>query len=234
MKKYFILAFLCTQMTVCMELDDAEFGDNRPNDREVPSGKRTSNSPVAAKRKKQDPNLADAITKNDANKIVLALEDGQVPTEEDCSTILNLVINKSDLDLLRAFFNTNIAVPLSTLSSFLGTLCEEEKTLENDKEIARLLLEYGANPNHTYSNGESLLHEVIDKKNWIIPLLIQHGATVNKQNSDGDTPLHLAYLLDESGEAIRLLLANGADETIANNEGKIPNEMQNRDDEQDE
>lgn len=50
-------------------------------------------------------------------------------------------------------------------------------------------------------------------------------ADFNIQNNDGNTSLHLAYKSKLSEEFMELLISNGADPKIKNNEGKIPSKM---------
>jgi hypothetical protein len=54
--------------------------------------------------------------------------------------------------------------------------------------------------------------------------LSSNGANINAQNNDGDTSLHLACKSGFSN-CIRILLENGADKTIKNKLGKIPQDL---------
>jgi ankyrin repeat protein len=55
----------------------------------------------------------------------------------------------------------------------------------------------------------------------IVKLLIKAGADLNPKNSRGQTPLHLAVSYNRLA-TIKILLDNGADSTISDNDGKIP------------
>jgi regulator of RNase E activity RraB len=88
-------------------------------------------------------------------------------------------------------------------------------------QIIEILLNYGANPNSSYTLEDGvevtpLLLEVYQPN--LVKLLIDHGANVNYQNNDGITPLlnilnvpQLASdLIPDQLETIKLLLENGA------------------------
>jgi len=54
-----------------------------------------------------------------------------------------------------------------------------------------------------------------------VELLLDAGADINARHEGGDTALHHALRMGHFSVA-RLLLARGADQTIRNNEGKLP------------
>mmetsp|Transcript_22442 Transcript_22442/g.46795 ORF Transcript_22442/g.46795 Transcript_22442/m.46795 type:complete len:162 (+) Transcript_22442:158-643(+) len=66
-------------------------------------------------------------------------------------------------------------------------------------------------------NGYTCLHSSAAYKRLnVVSWLLSCGANVNVADAEGDTPLHYA----DSLEVARVLLANGADPTIRNSEGK--------------
>jgi ankyrin repeat protein len=77
-------------------------------------------------------------------------------------------------------------------------------------EIAKLLIESGANVNATNNFNATPLGLAADKSESIVKLLIDNGADVNAKNTMGTTALHGAA---SSGNKIvaELLIANGAD-----------------------
>ena len=125
---------------------------------------------------------------------------------------------------------------------------------EEDYEKARLLLAYGANPNIADENGITPLHRASDPKiiklflengaalslnkknkygktplNGIrneesVVLLINAGANIDTQDNGGNTPLHIAYA-NGYDDIIKILIANGGNTEIKNNEGKKFNEV---------
>ena len=71
------------------------------------------------------------------------------------------------------------------------------------------------------SNGNSILHIAIQKKNYEIVSDIIETFDVNQTNNDGDTPLHLA-VTKKQNEIVCLLLHNNADVNIQNHQGDTP------------
>jgi ankyrin repeat protein len=89
---------------------------------------------------------------------------------------------------------------------------------KGDLAISTLLLLYGANV-----NGHRRivpLHACLNNIDCI-NLLFSHGANVNFFNTKGDTALHLS----NNSVVTKILLSHGADRTIKNYEGKVPNDL---------
>ena len=102
-------------------------------------------------------------------------------------------------------------------------------------DVARLLLENGAEPDTQDDHGLTPTHRAVkrlgasrpdagDRKVRllsILDLLIKHGADLNVTDKTGKTPLH-----DAAGnghpEVVRLLLEHGADVNATDNEGHTP------------
>ncbi len=59
----------------------------------------------------------------------------------------------------------------------------------------------------------------------LLQAVLDRGGNPNFQNSQGNTPLHLAYLR-RNQEMITLLLQAGADNTIRNQSGQLPQDLQ--------
>ena len=94
-----------------------------------------------------------------------------------------------------------------------------------DIDIAKLLIENGADINTQKKLGNTPLHKAKDSFGCgyikMSEFLIKNGADVNMQNHLGDTPLHRAV---ESArvDLVKLLIENGADVNIKNNAGNTP------------
>jgi ankyrin repeat protein len=91
-------------------------------------------------------------------------------------------------------------------------------------EIARLLLENGANPKVETDDGSTLLHFVSQAKHnsqeegvGIARLLLERGANVNARKKNKNTPLHAAAFKGRL-EIVRLLLDHGANANAENHE----------------
>jgi len=91
-------------------------------------------------------------------------------------------------------------------------------------EVARMLLDQGADPSLASSNALHLapLHSAVAADSFeLVDLLLVRGAEPNPKESSGSTPLHTA-----AGHGnvpiIERLLAAGADRAAKNKEGKSP------------
>lgn len=94
----------------------------------------------------------------------------------------------------------------------------------NFSEIATLLLEHNADPNHITSQKSEetpLFSAVRSLSRSLITRLLEHKADINKQNNEGKTVLY--YRVNVADEAsVKLLLENKADPNIQDNQGNIP------------
>jgi ankyrin repeat protein len=75
----------------------------------------------------------------------------------------------------------------------------------NSTEVARVLLEHGANPNWRDEQGNTPIHRVIQSRIVLDPakfiqLLIDFGADVSLRNRAGRTPLDEAETLLQAGK----------------------------------
>ena len=117
----------------------------------------------------------------------------------------------------------------------LSKICAEQNPDPVDQR-KRLLaaLKTGADIHATDPNGVTALHHAVRFRNLIaVKTLIEHGANVNQASrKSGSTPLHRAVISSgapntagmrqEAIKIIRLLIAAGADPSIANKSGRIP------------
>ncbi|KAI8500693.1 RNA polymerase II sequence-specific DNA-binding transcription factor binding [Branchiostoma belcheri] len=96
-------------------------------------------------------------------------------------------------------------------------------TRSGNVSLAGFLVEKGASVKQTNANGTTPLHkamEVGDREASVklTELFLAHGAEVNAKNRWGNTPAHLAARCNNV-DALRALIASGADTTCKNNEG---------------
>ena len=88
------------------------------------------------------------------------------------------------------------------------------------EDVVKLLLDTGADPTITDTNGDSSLHAAIDGRctTVILQQIIVHGVHVNNANNDSATPLLLACGAAQT-ESVKLLLKAKADPNIADADG---------------
>ena len=86
-------------------------------------------------------------------------------------------------------------------------------------DIAKVLLDHGANINGSDRTGWTALHLAVRRPIHVLNWLISNHADVNARNQDGDTPLMTAssYSLTQP---VRVLIENGADVSIKDNNGQ--------------
>jgi ankyrin repeat protein len=82
--------------------------------------------------------------------------------------------------------------------------------------VARLLLERGADVNTRMNDGGTLLHWAWTDE--VVRVLLEHGANVGAVDNLGRTPLHLALKV----EVVHVLLEHGAIVGAVDNEGRTP------------
>jgi ankyrin repeat protein len=91
-----------------------------------------------------------------------------------------------------------------------------------DTDIARVLLDHGANSDVKDQDGRTAFRHAIDAANrQMVDLFVAKGANVNAKGQDNSTPLHQAAMSGRR-DIVEILLANGADVTIKDGRGRTP------------
>lgn len=116
-----------------------------------------------------------------------------------------------DMDLNEAF-------PLS--SGYL-VLPINDALLWGQYNIARFLIEKGADVNRMSPNGALPLHTAAGKDTAMTQYLLDHGADINKEEAYGQTALHKAVFSSNLG-TVTLLIERGANVNARNSEGFTP------------
>jgi ankyrin repeat protein len=112
--------------------------------------------------------------------------------------------------------------------------CDRDPNPADQRKQILKLLKAGADLHATDKNGVTALHHAVRFRSpTAVKTLIEHGANVNQAcRRNGSTPLHRAATQtgapgtagrsEAAKEIIHLLLAAGADPSIANKSGRTP------------
>ena len=112
--------------------------------------------------------------------------------------------------------------------------CERNSEAADQRRRLEKALAAGADIHATDKNGVTPLHNAVRFRSpAAVKVLIEHGADVNQAcRRNGSTPLHRAVTQtgapgsagkhDAAKEIVQLLLAAGADPSLANKSGKKP------------
>ena len=94
------------------------------------------------------------------------------------------------------------------------------KNEDDDCELAKIIINNGADLDIKDRNGNTALHYCVYYKNYkLMELLIKEGADLNIQDNNGNTPLQLSVMRGYTNFS-NLLINNGADKNIKNFNGE--------------
>uniref|UniRef100_A0A0E0BUV8 Uncharacterized protein n=1 Tax=Oryza glumipatula TaxID=40148 RepID=A0A0E0BUV8_9ORYZ len=132
----------------------------------------------------------------------------------------NIVVPSGHVDVVRLLLSKGVHVdPLNYSGAPLHLA-----TANDHDQVAKVLLEHGADPNRVVNHVLSpLVVACCSHSLKCMKLLIKAGADVNDRSSTGPrtTPLVLAGD-DGSADIVKILLEAGADPNIRNEDGRIP------------
>ncbi|KAL7296040.1 hypothetical protein TKK_0010595 [Trichogramma kaykai] len=149
-------------------------------------------------------------------------------TDDDGYTHFHVACEYGLVDVVKKFLELG-----QDLNCLVTKTCESPLHLDlanHRKEVAKLLLRSGANPNLANKDGATPLHiicqdyfnienmtEILFEINNDKPQTLQFNA----RTKNGDTPLHFA-MQNSNRKMIEFLLRNGADPNMVNEEGSTP------------
>lgn len=134
-----------------------------------------------------------------------------------CS-IFSSKITKKGLEILKIILDQNIDLNSEDYSgSTIFTISIEENV---DIDVIKLLLEYGANLNYKFDDGDTPLSlAIIYERQEVAELLIEKGADINSRDISGDT-IFIKACLCKNFKLAKLLLEKGVNINEANNKGE--------------
>lgn len=128
-----------------------------------------------------------------------------------------LLENGADPDIRPKKGGAETALYATIKSLSYGNDPFESQKIEKSKAMAELLIQHGANVNHSPKIGNTPLHKAaLRGRTDLCELFIQNGAKVDASDVLGNTPLHYAAK-EGYWESTQFLLENGAQPTAANN-----------------
>ena len=128
---------------------------------------------------------------------------------------------KRKKEKLRYFGNFGARPPPLTLKDGTSPL-HVALTTSNNQEVAKVLIEHGADPNALDKDGQNpLLYALMNGQKEIAEFLIEQGPDPNVSDRDGQTPLHYAATFGYK-EMVQLLIKSGADLNAADRGGRTP------------
>jgi len=185
--------------------------------------------------------LITAIEFNKPDYLDILLQNGANPNDldqEGNSAFFYAVAHKQDLSLylkLRDFgspdFETINNAGVSLFFEYLRMMYVSDKNLE----LLRTMISDGADLNQAstyYGKDKTPLDLIAEKQPEILQAVLDYGSLdVNRQDNHGNTLLHKVCAFNVNFEAekaketykkVKLLLENGADASISNDEDKTP------------
>jgi ankyrin repeat protein len=150
-----------------------------------------------------------AVTENQLDLTKYLLENGADPNakcDNKQETVLHCAVRKGNYDICQLLVLSG--ADINELDSDCRTALSYAVT-ENQRDLARYLLEKGANPNK--GSGKPLLHYAVKTGNYeICQLLVSNGSSIDAKDKKERTALFYAVTRNQTDLA-RYLLENRAD-----------------------
>lgn len=164
-----------------------------------------------------------AVKNNNCVLIKKLLDNGANinKTNSQGSTALHFAVYDQNMDTIQCLLsNPAIAMDKPDKNGMTALMAAVHK---NNCPIIQTLLDHGANINATgFNNGTALTLAVFTEKTQIVTCLLNYpNIAINHQDDDGNSALLMA-LSTGNKLIIKLLLKNGADPEIANNDDLTP------------
>ena len=185
---------------------------------------------VNAINKKGKPVLWMAVRGGNVEVVRLLLDAGANPSLQDplVGTSLHLAAASGRIDITKLLLDHGANI--NELSDRLNEPPIFQAVRRRHADEVTLLLERGADPNHVWATGDTILHMAVGMGNKeIVKILLNAGMDVNASDNDGRTPLYAAasgFMLEEFGfehsDVITMLVTHGADLYHRDKNGDTP------------
>ncbi|XP_029359730.1 B-cell lymphoma 3 protein homolog [Echeneis naucrates] len=166
-----------------------------------------------------------AVITQQMNMVEVLLNAGADPAALDRNgqTALHLCCEYNQRDCLAALLSQPIPPTCLESRNYEGLSPLHLAVLRGHKDLARMLLEAGADINAMdIKSGQSpLMHAVESNNADMVHFLIENGCDVNNQSYSGNTALHGACGRGQV-DTVRLLLKSGADSSLKNYHNDTP------------
>uniref|UniRef100_UPI0037E80BD4 B-cell lymphoma 3 protein homolog isoform X2 n=1 Tax=Semicossyphus pulcher TaxID=241346 RepID=UPI0037E80BD4 len=166
-----------------------------------------------------------AVITQQANMVEALLSAGADPAALDRhgQTALHLCCEYNQRDCLSVVLSHSLSSACLEIRNFEGLSPLHLAVLRGHKDLARLLLNVGADINAMdIKSGQSpLMHAVESNNADMVHFLIERGCDVNSQSYSGNTALHSACGRGQV-DTVRLLLKSGADSSLKNYHNDTP------------
>src|SRR3989339_601373 len=138
------------------------------------------------------------------------------------ASTLHKLVKKNEIEKVKDFLKNNREKEIINAQNSYGKTPLYQACSKNYKDIVKLLLENGANPNIPNKDKETPLYWACAKGNLeIVKLLLEKDADVNIANKNRETPLYPACYLGYL-DIVELLLKKGAKVNIPGPNGWPP------------
>jgi len=161
--------------------------------------------------------------KTDENKTTNDKKTDQKVTEKVNPEDFFKAVKDNEIATVKDYLSKDPTLVKAVTTDFLKETALAIASFNGNKEIVEMLLQKGADPNIYDDMGVApIIGAARTNRAEIIEMLIKNKADVNiKTRGNDESSLHYAAEYN-SGDAAKILLANGADKTAKTGSGKTP------------
>lgn len=153
-----------------------------------------------------------------------AVRAGPKPVQNTASAVFQAA-SVGDVEMVRLLLEAKANVGDKQRSPAFGPRTGlVSAAVRGDAAIVAVLLANGADKNESSADGTTvLMRAVLTNRAEVVRVLVRAGAEVNRKDAEGFTALaYAAFVAAGDTGVVELLLANGANRTLADNKGRTP------------